>query len=78
MVTTNGLAKNKYSINYVQQENIPFYLVVTKVDKVNQSEKAKFLKHLKEIDIPSESVFLTSSLVTRTLNGLKAAIEKQL
>lgn len=65
-------------LDYLKERNLPYFVVVTKVDKVNQSEKAKFLKHIKEIDIPSESVFLTSSLSIRTLNGLKAAIEKQL
>lgn len=73
------LGKNDTEIfDYLKERNLPFYIVATKTDKVNQSEKAKFLKHLKEIDISNDSVFLTSSLIPRTLNGLKAAIEKYL
>lgn len=65
-------------LDYLKEKGIRYYIVVTKTDKVNQSEKARFLKHLKEMDIPSEVAFLTSSMEQRTLNALKGAIEKAL
>ena len=65
-------------LNYVQEKQIPYYIVVTKVDKVNQSEKAKFLKHLNSVGVENNITFLTSSLVARSLNPLRGAIEKAL
>lgn len=65
-------------LEYVQEKEIPYFIVVTKTDKTNQSEKAKFLKHLSEVGVPKDIVFLTSSLVARTLNPLRGAIEKAL
>ena len=65
-------------LDYVRQEKIPYFLVITKLDKVNQSEKAKLNKHLKEMDLPSDLVFYTSANVTRSLDNLKSAIEKAL
>ncbi|MCF0107722.1 MAG: YihA family ribosome biogenesis GTP-binding protein [Bacilli bacterium] len=65
-------------LNYVQEKQIPYYIVVTKVDKVNQSEKAKFLKHLNSVGVENNITFLTSSLIARSLNPLRGAIEKAL
>ena len=65
-------------LDYVRKENIPYFLVITKLDKVNQSEKAKLNKHLKDINIPSELFFYTSVNQTRSLDNLKSAIEKAL
>ena len=65
-------------LEYVQQENIPYFLVVTKLDKVNQSEKAKLNKHLNTMQIPTNNVFYTSINNIRSLDNLKSAIEKAL
>ncbi len=65
-------------LDYLKEYQINFYLVVTKVDKVNQSEKARLLKHLKEMEIDVEKVYLTSSLDNKTLTKLKSGIEKAL
>lgn len=65
-------------LDYVRNENVPYFLVITKLDKVNQSEKAKLNKHLKDINIPNELVFYTSANQTRSLDNLKSAIEKAL
>lgn len=65
-------------LDYVRNENISYFLVVTKLDKVNQSEKAKLNKHLKEMNIPNEYIFYTSVNQTRSLDNLKSAIEKAL
>lgn len=66
---------DKEIIDYLNERQIAYFMVVTKIDKVNQSEKARLLKHLKEMNVPSEVTFLTSSQEQRTLNGLKGAIE---
>lgn len=65
-------------LEYVKKENIPYYVVITKLDKVNQSEKSKLNKHLAEIEISSSIVFYTSVNETRSLDKLKSAIEKAL
>ena len=65
-------------LEYVQENNIPYYVVITKTDKVNQSEKAKLNKHLAGLSITPELVYFTSSLETRSLDKLKSAIEKAL
>ena len=65
-------------LDYVRKEDIPYYLVVTKLDKVNQSEKSKLNKHLSKMDVPQELVFYTSINETRSLDKLKSAIEKAL
>lgn len=65
-------------LSYMEEYDINYYMVITKVDKVNQSEKAKLLKHLKEMNIIEEKVYLTSSLDNKTLTKLKSGIEKAL
>lgn len=65
-------------LEYVKKENIPYYIVITKLDKVNQSEKSKLNKHLAEIEISPSIVFYTSVNETRSLDKLKSAIEKAL
>lgn len=63
-------------INYVEENNIPYHLVITKYDKVNQSEKSKLNKHLKEQGIEPSSIFYTSSLEAKTLIPLRNSIAK--
>ena len=63
-------------IALAKEENIPYLLVVTKIDKVNQSEKAKLLKTLKEEGIEVEKVFQTSALDRKGTDKLKKEIEK--
>ena len=65
-------------LRYVQENDIPYYVVITKTDKVNQSEKAKLNKHLAGLSITSEVIYFTSSLESRSLDKLKSAIEKAL
>ena len=67
---------DKEIINYLFTHQIPFYLVITKTDKLNQSEKAALNKHLNEYHIPAEQVFYTSSVQPKTLVSLQKAIEK--
>ena len=65
-------------ISFVKESNVPFYLVITKLDKVNQKEKATLNKHLKSVGYLNENVFYTSSLNNDGLNQLKKGIEKSL
>ena len=65
-------------ISFVKESNVPFFLVITKLDKVNQKEKAALNKHLKSEGYLGENVFYTSSLNNDGLNLLKKGIEKSL
>ena len=61
-------------LDYLKNTNIPYFVVITKVDKVNQKGKSELLKRLKNLDI-NDNVYLTSSLVDKTLEALKRDIE---
>ena len=61
-------------LDYLKNTKIPYFVVITKVDKVNQKGKSELLKRLKALDI-NENVYLTSSLVDKTLEALKRDIE---
>lgn len=61
-------------INFIREKEINHLLVFTKVDKINQSEKAKLLKHLKEIGIEEDEIIFTSTLKTRTFDTLRNKI----
>ena len=65
-------------ISFVQESHYPFFLVITKMDKVNQKEKAALNKHLKSVGLLGDHVFYTSSLSNDGLNILKKGIEKSL
>lgn len=61
-------------INFIREKDINHLLIFTKVDKVNQSEKAQLLKHLKEIGIEQDEIIFTSTLKTRTFDVLRNKI----
>ena len=65
-------------IDYVEENNIPFALVITKFDKVNQKEKAALNRYLKEMGLVNEQVFYTSILKNDSLSLLKKGIENNL
>ena len=65
-------------IDYVKESGFPYFIIVTKVDKINQKEKAAMNKRIKEQEFNSECVFYTSSLDNKGLNELKKGIEKSL
>lgn len=64
-------------LSYLRQYNIPFFVVVTKMDKINQKEKAALNRHLQEMDI-TEGIYFTSSNIARSLESLKNGIENKL
>ena len=65
-------------IDYVKESGYPYFIIVTKVDKINQKEKAAMNKRIKEQEFNPECVFCTSSLDNKGLNELKKGIEKSL
>lgn len=65
-------------LDYLKEKEIPYYIVVTKVDKINQSEKAHLMKHLAEVGVSKDITYLTSSLEQRSLAALRSAIEQRL
>lgn len=71
-------ADDQEIINFVKESKYPFYIVITKTDKVNQKEKAALYKRLKAEQFNPECIFYTSSLDNKGLNELKKGIEKSL
>lgn len=65
-------------VEYVKENKIPFALVVTKFDKVNQKEKSALNRYLKEMGLATEQVFYTSILKNDSLSLLKKGIENAL
>ncbi len=45
----HAMGENDISFyNFIKEKNIPFVLILTKADKLNQSERAKMVKNVKE------------------------------
>lgn len=65
-------------ISYFQDTNIPFFIVITKIDKVNQKQKAALIKYLNELNLDKSHLFMTSSFSLKGLDLLKADIEKKI
>ena len=65
-------------IDYIKESGFPYFIVITKIDKVNQKEKAALNKRLKAQEFAPECVFYTSTLDNEGLNSLKKGIEKSL
>ena len=61
-------------LTYLKENKINFFVVITKIDKVNQKGKSALLKRLAELEI-KDNVYLTSSLETKTLDKLRQGIE---
>ena len=64
-------------INYILERKINCFAVLTKVDKINQSEKAKLEKHLKDVNLHFDK-FYTSILKPRTFDPIKSYIERNI
>ena len=65
-------------IGYVKESGFPYFIVITKIDKVNQKEKAALNKRLKAEDFIKECIYYTSSLDNKGFIELKKGIEKSL
>lgn len=61
---------------YLQEHQLPYLLVMTKCDKLNQSQKAAIYKNLtsKLGPIPADNIILTSATEPRMMDGLRRAI----
>ena len=62
-------------LNYLIENKIPYFVVITKTDKINQKGRSELNKRLKEMNV-LENVYFTSSLSNRTLDKLKTGIEQ--
>ena len=62
-------------LQYMQENDIPYFVVITKTDKINQRGRSDLNKRLKALGV-IENVYHTSSLTPRTLEKLKSGIEQ--
>lgn len=69
---------DKEMLSLCQENNLNYLIVITKSDKINQSEKSALFKHLKEMNIEKERCFLTSIMDKNSLSKLKGEIEKNI
>ena len=65
-------------LSFCQENQMNYLIVITKSDKINQSEKSSLFKHLKEMGIEKERCFLTSILDKNSLSKLKGEIENNI
>lgn len=61
-------------LDYLKDNQIPYFIVVTKTDKINQKGRSALNKRLKELEV-NENVYYTSSLELKSLEKLKSGIE---
>lgn len=62
-------------LHYLQENNIPYFVVITKTDKINQKGKSQLNKRLLELDI-KENIYFTSVNEPKTLEKLRLGIEQ--
>ena len=62
-------------LHYLQENSIPYFVVITKTDKINQKGKSQLNKRLLELDI-KENIYFTSVNEPRTLEKLRLGIEQ--
>lgn len=62
-------------IEYFSSHKIPFVIILTKADKLNQKEKSSAMKYMKDCEIPIEDYLFVSVNDERLLNKVKAKIE---
>ena len=62
-------------LHYLQENNIPYFVVITKTDKINQKGKSQLNKRLLELDI-KENIYFTSVNEPKTLEKLRSGIEQ--
>ena len=62
-------------LNYLIESKIPYFVVITKTDKINQKGRSELNKRLNAMNV-TDNVYFTSSLSNRTLDKLKTGIEQ--
>ena len=63
-------------INYLEEKNIKYRLIFTKVDKINQSEKHKLNQNIKSVGVDLNDVTYVSTLKPRTFDELRQILSK--
>lgn len=66
-----GLANDIEVVEWFSEQNIPFFLVLTKIDKLKQQELAAHEKMLRQSVFTSMAIFKTSSESKRGLHELQ-------
>ena len=64
-------------LDYLIENKLPYFLVITKTDKINQKGKSQLMKRLKEKNV-TDNVYFVSTLEPRSLERLRQGIEKQI
>ena len=62
-------------LNYLIESKIPYFVVITKTDKINQKGRSELNKRLNAMNV-TDNVYFTSSFSNRTLDKLKTGIEQ--
>lgn len=62
-------------LDFLKENSIPYLIVITKNDKINQKGKSELNKRLKQLEV-SDNVYFTSSLVPSSLEKLRSGIER--
>ena len=62
-------------LDFLKENKIPYFIVITKNDKINQKGKSELNKRLKQLEV-SDHVYFTSSLVPSSLEKLRSGIER--
>ena len=72
--------EDKELIDFIEECNIPYIIVMTKCDKLNQKETALMKKNIKEafIDIDQSNILLSSIKNNKMLQNIRDAIIKYL
>lgn len=61
-------------LNYMIENKIPYFIVITKTDKINQRGRSELNKRLKALGV-NENIYHTSTQEPRSLEKLKQGIE---
>lgn len=64
-------------LSYLNKKNIPFKVIFTKIDKLNQKEKSALISYINELGL-SDKYYLVSHKNQKLLDNLKAMIENNL
>ena len=67
---------DKELISFVKECNIPYYFVITKSDKLNQSEKYQMTTRIKSYGFAPEEVLYTSKTDKKSLEKIRQKIDK--
>ena len=62
-------------LDFLKENSIPYFIVITKNDKINQKGKSELNKRLKQLEV-SYDVYFTSSLVPSSLEKVRSGIER--